>query len=327
MRPDVHYRSFAPGDADRIVTLIAAGLPADPVSPAWFTESVLLDPNFDRDGLIVAGETGVPEPRVLGFVYAVRGRGGAGIPVDPEGGWITIGTVHPDARGQGIGTELVTRATTFLRERGARWVNVSGYPPAYFLPGLDADAYPDGLRLLEAQGFRTLYRPVAMDLGLATYRTPDAVAKRRLERESEGYTFAPATPDDLPEVIVFAAADLAPDWGEAIRESVVRHGRPDRVVVVRDPDRTVVGFATYGAYRGLMERFGPFGVAPTQRGLGLGKILLHATLAQMRAEGAHSAWFLWTGADSPAGRLYVDAGFAVTRTFHVLQAEIEPADQ
>lgn len=314
-------RGYRPGDLDALVALTESGQPADPVSREWFAENILLDANFDPDGLIVAADGTGP----VGFVHAVAGRREAGpIPVDPAGGWLTIGTVHPAARRRGIGTKLVERALAFLRDSGAAWANWSAYPPAYFLPGLDAERYPEGLRLLERLGFRTLYQPVAMDLGLATYAMPAAVADLLAERSAEGFTFGPARYDDLPDVMTFAADQLAPDWGEAIRQSVLRHGRPDRVVVCRDPDGVMVGFATYGAYRGLPERFGPFGVAPVRRGLGLGKVLLHVTLTQMRAEGAHSAWFLWTGPDTPAGRLYLDAGFTVTRTFHVLRADLTP---
>ncbi|NEE03012.1 GNAT family N-acetyltransferase [Phytoactinopolyspora halotolerans] len=298
-------------------------MPADPVSREWFVEYVLLDPNFDPAGLIVAADAS--DGAVLGFVYAVRGRATNGIPVDPDGGWITIGTVAPAARGRGIGTELLERAKRFLQAQGSHWAVFSGYPPAYFLPGLDAETYPAGLRLLERCGFTTVSRPVAMDLGLASYRSPEDVVARRTAREAEGYSFIPAVADDLPEVISFAADRLAPDWGEVIREAVVRSGRPDRVVVAREPTGAVVGFATYGAYRGVLERFGPFGVDERCRGLGLGKILLHATLTRMRGESAHSAWFLWTGLQSAAGRLYVDAGFTVTRTFNVMRAPLDPA--
>lgn len=314
----VRYRSFQTGDTEPLVDLIARSMAPDPISHTWFAENVILDPNFDPDGLIIAESAA----GIGGFVYAVRGRGGPGIPVDPAGGWITIGAVRPSVQRQGIGTELVDRAKAFLRETGCKWVNVSGYPPAYFWPGVDADAYPDALRLLERAGFRTLYQPVAMDRSLVTYGVPEAVTKLQAIREAEGYTFTSATTDDLPEVMRFTADELAPDWGEAIRAAVLTSGRADRVVLTRDPDGAVVGFATYGAYRGAIERFGPFGVAKSQRGRALGKILLHATLLRMRSEGAHSAWFLWTGKDSPAGHLYLDAGFSVTRTFHILQADL-----
>ena len=124
---------------------------------------------------------------------------------------------------------------------------------------------------------------------------------------------------DLPEVIDFAGRELAPDWADAVRDAVLRHGHLHRLRIVRGPTG-VVGFAIYGAYRGLRERFGPFGVDESLRGTGLGKILLHHTLTAMRAEGAHSAWFLWTDEESPAGRLYAKAGFSVTRTFSIQSA-------
>lgn len=316
----VDLRTFQPSDTRRLVELVATGMPADPVSVDWFAEYVLLDPNFDPAGLIVASDPASGDP--VGFVHAVRPRGGTGVPVDRDGGWITIGTVDPAARRRGIGTGLVGRALTFLRDAGARWAEFSGYPPAYFLPGLDAAAYPHGRRLLERAGFRVMSRPVAMHATLAAYRPPEAIDTLRTTREEEGYTIDAAGYGDLPEVMAFAATEFAPDWGEAVRAATVRTGRPDRVMLARDPDGAVVGFAIYGAYRGPLERFGPFGVAAAQRGRGLGAVLLHATLTRMRAEGAHSAWFLWTGRDTSAGRLYASAGFSVTRAFEVMRRDL-----
>jgi GNAT superfamily N-acetyltransferase len=108
-----------------------------------------------------------------------------------------------------------------------------------------------------------------------------------------------------------------------VRDSVLQHGRIDRVLVARHPDGHMVGFSTYGAYRGLRERFGPYGVDESSRGTGLGKVLLHDTLTRMRAEGAQSAWFLWTGENSPAGHLYLRSGFHITRRFDVLRSDLD----
>lgn len=312
------YRGHRSGDALRLAELTAVAMPRDAISADWFTHTVLLDPNFDPDGLIVAVDDS-DEP--VGFVYAVRA--GRGIGPDPDGGWITIGCVHPDFRRKGIGSELLRRAEAFLAEKGAAWVNFAAYPLAYFVPGLDASAYPEASALFQRRGFRRLYTAAAMSIDLTEYETPQAVRELRSMRIREGYTFAVAGADDLPETLSFASQRLAPDWGEAIRDSVMQHGRVDRVIVARHPDEHVVGFATYGAYRGLRERFGPYGVDETCRGTGLGKVLLHDTLTRMRAEGAQSAWFLWTGEDSPAGRLYLTSGFHVTRRFDVLRRVLE----
>lgn len=315
----VNYRGHRSGDAARLSALSAIAMPRDAISEDWFTHTVLLDPNFDPDGLIVAVDAASDEP--LGFVYAVRA--GRGIGPDPDGGWITIGGVHPDARRQGIGTELLRRAKAFLADRGAKWVNFAAYPLAYFVPGLDASAYPEAARLFARDGFRTLYTAAAMSIDLAGYETPQSIRDLRATRLAEGYTFGVAGPDDLPETLTFASQRLAPDWGEAVRDSVLQHGRIDRVLVARNPDGQMVGFATYGAYRGLRERFGPYGVDETCRGTGLGKVLLHDTLTRMRAEGAQSAWFLWTGEDSPAGHLYLRSGFHITRRFDVLRHDLD----
>lgn len=314
MNPSISYRHLRPGDTSRLAELTRLAIPRDAVDEAWLTENILLDVNFDPRGLIIAsrGED------VLGFVYAVRS--GHGTEADPDGSWITIGCVHPEARRQGIGTELLNRALAYLHEAGARHVNYSGYPPAYFLPGLDTQAYPAAAALLEHAGFTRQYTAAAMAADLATYATPSDVHDLEQRRLGEGYRIGPAQPEDLPGLITFARTSLAPDWGSAVRDSVLRHGHLQRTWVVCTGDE-VVGFATYGAYRGLVERFGPFGVHERLRGTGLGRILLHRTMTAMRAEGAHTAWFLWTGENSPAGHLYRSAGFEVTRRFDVLRRD------
>lgn len=310
------YRPHRPGDAAALAALTAVAMPQDAVDTAWLTENVLLDVNFQPEGLIVAEHDGAP----IGFVYAVTTTGAA--PVSGEqGGWLTIGCVHPAHRRRGVGNELLLRASEYLAARGATWVNVSAYAPAYFVPGLDPVAYPEAAKLLETRGFTRLYTAAAMSMELSTYRTPGEVLTLAEQREAEGYQLGPAGPDDLPEVLEFAGGQFAPDWAQAIREAVLRHGHLDRLRIVRGP-QGIAGFAIYGAYRGLRERFGPFGVDESLRGTGLGKILLHHTLTAMRAEGAQSAWFLWTGEESPAGHLYRRTGFTVTRRFDVLRREL-----
>ncbi|ACQ79655.1 GCN5-related protein N-acetyltransferase [Beutenbergia cavernae DSM 12333] len=323
-------RAFRAEDADGVLALLVDALGPDAPSASWFGDYVLLEPNFDPEGLIVAVEDG----RVVGAVHAVHarhagrtlGRSGA-MPVDPETGWITWFAVHPDHRRRGLGARLLTAAADYLARAGATTLVVSGYPPAYLTPGVDAVQFPDAVRLLERCGFDVASRPVAMDAPLATYRVPASVRELRARLESEGRTFAPARLAEIPEIAAFASQRLAPDWGEVLRASVGRHRHPERVIVAREGAAgPVIGFATYAAYPAAgIDRFGPFGVDPDVRGGGLGAVLLHETLAAMRREGAHSAWFLWTGATSPAATLYRRSGFDVTRTFDVMTRSTHPA--
>ncbi len=127
--------------------------------------------------------------------------------------------------------------------------------------------------------------------------------------------------DELPGLIDLAK-EFSADWARAIRECLAQGNPPDRIVVARHRERGIVGWAMYGTYENVIERFGPFGVHPSQRGAGLGKTLLHRALERMKQDGATKAWFLWTTEGSPAGHLYRKSGFHVARKFQVMAATL-----
>ncbi|MEW2620009.1 GNAT family N-acetyltransferase [Streptomyces sp. NPDC048106] len=311
-------RGFRAGDGPPLVDAWCRSAPADPITPDRFRSLVLLDANFDPEGLRVAVAGG----RVLGAAHAVRRLTPmSGTDLEPGQGWIPFFFVDPAARGHGLGRLLLTDALDWLRTHGRTTVDFSCYTPNYFLPGLDADTYPEAAKLLGSLGFRTRYEAVAMDRSLVGHRVPDAVALRRDELTAVGYRFTTPADDDLVELIALARDHFNPDWARAIRECVATGTPLDRIVVAREPAGRLVGWAMHGAYESAIERFGPFGVRAETRGSGLGKVLLHLVLARMRARGAHGAWFLWTGERSPAGRLYRGAGFTTTRVFRVLRRE------
>ncbi|MGW2640161.1 GNAT family N-acetyltransferase [Streptomyces sp. NPDC001348] len=307
------------GDGPPLVEAWCRSAPADPITPDRFRSLVLLDANFDPEGLRVA----VAGDRVVGAAYAVRRLTPmTGTDLEPEQGWLPFFFVDPAARGHGLGRRLLSDALDWLRSHDRTRVDFSPYTPNYFLPGLDAEAYPEAAGLLRSLGFRTLYEAAAMDRGLVGYRLPEGVARRRAQLTAQGYRFTTPSDDDVVELVALAGAHFNPDWARAIRAACLAAGTSlDRIVVVRDPSGRLAGWAMHGAYESVDERFGPFGVLEDMRGTGLGSILLHLVLGRMRARGAHSAWFLWTGEHSPAGHLYRKAGFTTTRVFQVMRRE------
>jgi GNAT superfamily N-acetyltransferase len=306
-------RSFAVGDGPELAAAWTAAAPADPIGYSRFRDLFLLDRNFDPAGLKVAVRNG----RVVGAAYGVRR-----LSTECGTGWIPFLFVHPEARGQGLGRELLTAALDWLRGYGCVEADFSSYTPNYFLPGLDRSRYPAAWRLLSSSGFEPRYGAVAMDRSLVGYSMPAEVRKRLDELAGEGYSFGTPTGDELTEVIGLAGAEFAADWARAIREAVVLGMPLERIVVARDRVGRILGWAQHATYEGMIERFGPFGVLPSCRGLGLGQVLLHLTLTRMAALGAHSAWFLWADKQSAAGRLYLGAGFTITRTFTILRANL-----
>ncbi|TNJ65112.1 GNAT family N-acetyltransferase [Paenibacillus hemerocallicola] len=314
----LEYRCYEPGDEAAIVEMWNECLHRDPITPVRFRHMVLLDANFDPKGCRLAFADG----RLVGAVYAVRRQLPMhGTELEPDNGWITFFFVAPDYRRQGIGTRLMRDAFGFLAELGRKHIFFSSYAPNYFVPGIDESSYPEGYSLLQKQGFSKLYSPVAMDYSLVGYSVPEEIKALKRQRESEGYTFALARDRDLVEVIRFAADSFNPDWGRAIREGLLRGLPLSAIHIVRERGK-LVGFCMHGGYEGILERFGPIGIDPSQQGKGLGKIVMHDCMANMRAQGLHGVWFLWTGETSTAGHLYKKLGFHITRRFHVCRKSL-----
>ncbi|MEU6666810.1 GNAT family N-acetyltransferase [Streptomyces sp. NPDC046727] len=317
--PDIRdIRGFRAGDGPRLVAAWRRSAPADPITADRFRSLVLLDANFDPEGLRVA----VDGDRVVGAAYAVRRLTPmAGTDLEPEQGWIPFFFVDPAARGRGLGRRLLTDALDWLQSHGRTRVDFSSYTPNYVFPGLDAEAYPEAAGLLGSLGFRTLYEAAAMDRRLVGYRVPEEVAGRLDELTARGHRFATPSDDDLVDLFALAGTHFGPDWARTIRDCLTAGTPLDRIVVARDPSGRMTGWAMHGAFESVDERFGPIGVLEDMRGTGLGEVLLHLVLERMRARRAHSAWFLWTGEQSPAGHLYRKAGFTTTRRFRVMRRE------
>lgn len=309
----VAVRSYRGGDEPGILALWNRTCPQDPIAPATFYKKTLLDPNFDAEGMRVAEADG----EIVGYVQAVDRKVALGSALEPEMGWITAIMVDSRYRRQGIGTTLLQQAEAYLTGHQRKTVEFSPYAPHYVLPGLDKKAYPGASEFFARRGYTLAYAPVAMDKLLFDYEMPADVHTLRNDLRRQDVHFHPITPAYFTRVLDFTEREFYSDWTRSIREALAAGLPAERVWICREGE-TVLGFAMFGAYDGNLERFGPFGVADSQRGRGLGKVLLYLVLEEMKRSGGHSAWFLWTGERSPAGYLYHRAGFQTTRTFDIL---------
>ena len=108
------------------------------------------------------------------------------------------------------------------------------------------------------------------------------------------------------------------DWQRIIRdaiESEEENGNLGSRISVMMKDGLCVGFAHNNG-----ERFGPFGVAASERVKGLGAVLLGNRLESMAQAGLARAWFMWT--NDQTARLYAKFGFHETRRFAVMTKEL-----
>ncbi len=314
----MEFRLYQPGDEKGIVHLWNACLAEDRMTLARFRNLVLLDANFDPLLLHLAWDN----DQLVGCAYAVRRKLPMyGTELEPEHGWIPFFFVHPEHRRQGIASRLLDTILHSLKDHGRKKVFFASYAPNYIVPGVDRTAYPEGGMFLDSQGFQRQYTAAAMDISLVGFSVPEEIGQLRNEREAEGYRFRPVELGDLYPTIQLANEEFNPDWGRAIREGLLTHLPMDQIMVV-EREAQIRGFVMYGGYEGIPERFGPFGVHSEERGKKLGKLLLYQCLEAMKAKGLHTAWFLWTGETSPAGHLYRQVGFEVTRRFDVMVKEL-----
>lgn len=312
-------RDFRFGDSAELAAAWTRSAPQDAITARRLRDLILLDRNFDADGLFIAEDQGA----IVGAAYAVRRRvAHDGDDLEPSTGWIPFFFVVPSHREQGLGRALLRVAFEWLGSHGITEVVFSAYTPNYVLPGLDAARYPAASALLASMGFTAVERPSAMDRSLIGYEMPAEVRKRVDDLRNQGWYLGSCGDDDLVPLVRIAGESFNSDWARAIREGVVSGMPLEQILIAKNPAGDVLGWAMHGTYESVIERFGPFGVLPESRGTGLGKVLLHLTLERMTALGAHSAWFLWADEGSAASALYAKTGFAPTRTFDILRAQI-----
>lgn len=301
--------------AQEAASILCQTMTREGITPDRFLKQVALDPNFRKEGSIMAFEGGKPVGYALTVCRHVPVEGEI---IDGTKGYLWLLGVLPEAKGRGIGSELLQRAEHYLRDQGKEVCLASPYSPGYFQPGVDVDAYADGLEFLKKRGYQEVYRPIACQTNLWDAHRPAWVAGAEAKAQSEGVTFSRDGRQGLPKLLEFAHREFGPDWAAFVRGSMLKQIEGDRRtgLSVAWQEGRVLGFGHFDG-----ERFGPIGVASTERGRGLGQILMWDILAQQKEAGFRTSWFLWSD-DRTLDRLYHYAGFTIARRFALLKKEL-----
>jgi ribosomal protein S18 acetylase RimI-like enzyme len=311
----LEVRPYAPNDLHGVLDVLAEAMPADPISQTKFVRQVLLDGNFRAEGAPVARSGG----RVVGFCLSIARQ----VPLenaapDADRGYITLFGVTGDWRRRGIGSALLEHALAYLKSQNRTVVMIAPYAPGYFICGVDVNAYAAGLQFFHKHGFSEVYRPIAMEIPLWKFDRPVWVDQKRQKLASEAVTIESFRPELVGPILDFTSAEFAGDWVRVYRETMGRitlGDSPGRIAVAHHDGR-VLGVSHHDA-----ERFGPIGVSASQRGRGIGHVLMYQTLEAQRLAGYRTAWFLWSD-DKTAQRLYNAAGFREVRRFALLRRQL-----
>ncbi|MEI2688733.1 MAG: GNAT family N-acetyltransferase [Anaerolineae bacterium] len=311
-------RPYRGADEAALLELWNQALTHDRIDAARFRTQVLLDANFDPAGLLLAEVEG----QLAGFVLSIVRRTPLFLQgLEPDMAWITAFGVRPARQRQGIGRQLFDAALSRLAGLSRRRVSISPYTPNYFTPGVDVDAYPAAVAFLQSSGWQVASQPISMRAELTGFQVPAEIQWLEARLAGQGIVVRPVQAADLPELMPFVARHFGWDWFRFAQEALLQHFGPGSdeicfLVAARGPE--IVGYCQQ-----RRERFGPFGVDPAQRSLGIGRLLLFRCLDAMLAKGYHCAWFLWTGRN--AARVYELAGFRQVRQFAILQRDLASA--
>jgi ribosomal protein S18 acetylase RimI-like enzyme len=274
-----------------------------PVSPTLLDQFVFSKPYFDPAGLIVAthGE------RAVGFVHAGFGPNEAETEIDTASGTTYQLMLRSEARQDALADELLARAESYLRERGAQVIYAGGIRPlnGFYLGLYGGSELPGVLAsdpVLNAaairNGYREIDKVIVLQLDLSTYRPPFTRAQRQLRRE---VTFSEAY--DPPATNWWDATTMA--GFERLQFYLQKAGRTDPLASVWfwniEPLSSAWGVPTAGMFDLV--------VCSDRRRQGLATFLLSESLERLKSRGAARVEAQTMRANAAALALYEKLGF------------------
>jgi GNAT superfamily N-acetyltransferase len=227
--------------------------------------------------------------------------------------------VDPAARGRGVGRALMEAADAFFRGHGRTEVAIAPYAPGYFVPGIDRVAYAEGLAWLQRRGFEEFSEGIAMDAMIGRFELSPELVAREAELAARGIRIEPLGMGRVSEYLQWMSAVMPGDWVEDARRLLglmATGAAPASAIQVAVDGGRIVGYCKFEG-----EHFGPFGVADSHQGSGIGTVLLARTLLAMRIEGHHAAYVLWTGERAARG-VYARLGFTISRRFAIVRRKL-----
>jgi len=312
----VKIRYFEGKDTNEIIDLWNKALPLDGITHNLFERKIILDGNREKEGFIIAEK----DKEIVGFIFCIVYRRPIGTePIDTTRGFITVMAIHPDYKGQGIGSKLLTEAIEFFKKRNRKLITIAPYPINYFVPGIDKERYPDGVKLFQKFGFEEYYEAISMDGIITKFEIPEKVLGKEKELKKQGVIIRQYQRSDLYDYLEFMDDKMPKPWLEDARRNLIAltYGNfEEDSIFLALKDNQIIGYCQYEG-----EHFGPFGVIDEFQGQGVGSVLLAKTLYQMRLKGCHSAWVVWTGEQAAKG-VYARLGMNITRRFAIMKKEL-----
>jgi mycothiol synthase len=298
--PDVAFRRPSPSDLAQVRALCETVLIHDD-EPGEIADLLVGGSAADRSA--VAAHDGAQLVGVAAGGLRRRANG-------TMSGHLDLVAVHPSHQRMGVGRGLVGHVESWVVGRGAAELWFGNDAPTYAWPGVDHE-YRAAHALAAALGGAPTREAInqTVDLTVADLETDGA--ERRLA--AAGVRVERLDRADLAGVLQWVDS-FGGVWSGELRQAVAHD--PVGCHVARRGSAWV-GFACHGANR--RGWFGPMGTAESERGQGVGAVLLRRCLADQRAAGLTSAQIAWVG---PVDFYARTVGAVVERRFTLYRKDL-----
>jgi GNAT superfamily N-acetyltransferase len=296
---------FTPTHADDAVRIWNAASHTDYL----ITERFLRYNMIPITGEVIQGRVAIHHGEAVGFVLACAVMDDPAITLS----WVSAIAVHPSAQRQGIGSELLTWAEGWLKEKGCKRIRIGGNLRP-FLPGLPY-VMRDNAVFFAKHGYQSPFsQPYEYDIArsLKDYQS--------IYSKPAHADLTPIQPGDERLLLDFLHREYPGRWEFEACESVKNGGRASDFLLLRVHGE-VQGFCwlTLSDSERPIERFypqrlpqpwgqfGPLGLSKAVRGQGLGGYLIDAAASHMKSLGVDGCVVDWTS----LVELYGKFGFKV----------------
>ncbi|MDR0448782.1 MAG: GNAT family N-acetyltransferase [Treponema sp.] len=293
----------------QVVELWNRVLWADPITVGKFRKQALFDDNFDSTLCTLA----LDKDRVGGLILATKRkfpymeRG-----LEPDRGWINVLSIDEPFQRKGTGAQLLLDAEKKLAELGVKQITLGAYSPNYFFPGLDCINYPGAKAFFDKHGYRAGEAAYSMRKDLHGFRLSEEALAKKKATKKKGYSFINFNYSYALDLLEFAKSEFGGGWKRNVLLNMQNNLAEDCILLALNGAGKIAGFCMR-MIDGNPLRFGPIGIAESERNAGLGGILFDFMQAEMAKRGLYSLFFLST--DEPGRRFYERHGLTVFRTF------------
>ncbi len=290
------HRTAEHSDLESIWTLFKDVLFLDSFSPQLIEEKLFTNPapNRQTHETLLSLDGG----QLVGIMQVVRR------PADRKG-WIGLFGVRASDQRIGVATELLDQAIGIFRREKIEEVEVLAIPGNYFTPGIDP-RYTPAICFLEKRGFQR-FRDCVNLVGRLDEPFDTSADIERLE--AAGLEIRRAIASDGPLLDAYFLREFGDDWR---MEAGLALASDPPALHLALKNGAVVAFSAHSTQNREWGFFGPMGTSPETRGLGIGRVLLHLCLNDLRDAGHKSAVIPWVG---PIPFYSHHAGCTVDRVF------------